>query len=90
MTRLTSLSHWFKRAEDSASVSGCVGHCDGQADRNPKSRPAYRIVRAGRGWPELRQDADTGTDPAAGRAADCNGTHRGEGRGRPVSPGMLF
>jgi hypothetical protein len=62
-------------------VSGCVGHCDGQADRNPKSRPAYRVVRAGQGWPKTRQEAETESRFAGSGGADCDCTPRGAGEG---------
>jgi hypothetical protein len=86
MTRLTSLPHWFKPAADSASVSGCVGQCDGLSGQESKARPAYTVVRAGRGWPELRT-ADTESNSPAGRGSDCECTPRGGGEGSPRSGG---
>jgi hypothetical protein len=58
---------------------------DGLEVRTSKSRPAYRIVRAGRGWPELRQGADTETDPAAGRWCRLRVHPEGGGEGSPRS-----
>jgi hypothetical protein len=43
-----------------------------------------RVVRAGRGWPELRQPADTQSRSDAGHETEPDAPTGGRGRGRPV------
>jgi hypothetical protein len=52
---------------------------------NPQSPINYTVVRAGRGWPELRQQADTQSRSDHGRETDSDTRTRGAGEGLPPS-----